>query len=105
MKAYILPRLGGKTTKLIELAAERGGYIVCLSRKDTERIAYLAQKLNLDIHFPITFQELLDRERTRGVIVKEFYFDDLDRILAAIAGTVSVAAFSMTGVVEQEQTQ
>lgn len=74
------PRGAGKTTELIKLAAERFAYIVCPRHEDCRRIAEHAKTLNLDIPYPITWQEYIEgRYYRKGV--REFMIDDIDRCL------------------------
>ncbi len=61
MKQIIMPRGGGKTTALIRLAAESNGYIVCRSMRDARRISDMAAKLGINIRFPLTYLDILER--------------------------------------------
>ena len=54
MKLVLAPRGGGKTTELIKMSHERGGYIVCTNHREAYRIAKEAEAMGLNIHFPIT---------------------------------------------------
>jgi hypothetical protein len=94
MKIYEMPRGAGKTTKLIELAAERGGYIVCPTRRDVDRIMAMTREMKPFVAMPITMTEFLNRRYyARGI--REFYMDDLDRCLHALT-QVPVAAITLT---------
>ena len=80
MKLILAPRGGGKTTELIRIASERGGYIVCTNHREAYRITREAEAMGLNIHFPITVQELKNR-RGFGPGVQEFYVDNALLIL------------------------
>jgi len=94
MEVYQLPRRAGKTSKLIELAAVRGGYIVCPTHRDVEWVMRRMKQMGADAAMPITATELLRRQYSARNI-REFYLDDLERILAAIT-TVPIAANTVT---------
>jgi hypothetical protein len=61
MKIISRPRGTGKTEMLIRMAAERFLYIVVASQERAYKLAAQARDMGLDIPFPITFGELLDR--------------------------------------------
>jgi ABC-type Mn2+/Zn2+ transport system ATPase subunit len=86
-------RRSGKTTKMIRLAAERGGYIVCRGHSEAHRIATIARELGVDINFPISYDDFIKR-RYRGCNIKEFYIDDIEAMLVRMS-TVTVFAMSM----------
>jgi len=80
MKVVHLPRRAGKTTQAIMQAAETGAYIVTVNRDEARRIAEQAKKLELNIKFPITFEELL-RDKLRGSFFKSVIIDNVDMFL------------------------
>jgi len=72
------PPSSGKTTDLIKLAAKRGGYIVCSSSDESNRIREQAKAMGLTIRIPITYRDALG---PRGELwsTLEYYIDDLLR--------------------------
>ena len=83
MEVIHLPRGGGKTKRLIEIADNYNGYIVAPTQKDAIRIFEMARKMKKDIHMPISFDEFIHRRY--GPFCRRFYFDDLDRSLDDIS--------------------
>ena len=67
MEKIILERGGGKTTKLIEMSAKTGAYIVCTNHAEASMIAGFASKNGHNIPFPITYSEFLDKQYYRGL--------------------------------------
>jgi hypothetical protein len=101
MKIIALPRGKGKTTELIEMAHEGRGYIACYSQREVQRVAQLAISLGKPIRCPITYTELLERKiYVSGA--KELYIDNVEMLLEHIAGTVPVAAATLTVNTEKE---
>lgn len=87
-------RNAGKTTELIALASDEGGYIVCHSHKEAHRISRVAEISGKQIPFPITYDEYL-RGSFCGRNIKAFYIDNVDLLLARIAKGVPVKAISI----------
>lgn len=81
----------GKTIKAIELAAKKFAYIICRSQYDAHRIFSLAHKFCLDIPFPITYVEFLNR-RGRGRGITGYVFDDAKDFLKYLASDVPIFA-------------
>ena len=93
MITVIKGRREGKTTELIKMAHERGGYIVCLNRTEAQRVFEHAMELGMLIRLPITFHEFLRGDyRTKGV--SEVYIDNLEIALAQMP--LPVYAISLT---------
>ena len=94
MRIIKLGRGQGKTYQLITKAAERNAYIVCRDRKEAERIFQAAIARGLDINFPITFQEFINK-RHYGRGTKEFMIDDVDMLLECLSnGSVSYCTYT-----------
>lgn len=72
----------GKTTELIKIASEEGMYIVCASRQRAKYVADLARKMNLDIPYPISVDEL----PLKSQFIKEVLVDDIEDVLSALIG-------------------
>ena len=73
----------GKTTKLVKMSNKEWKYIVC---KDTQRvdvIVKIANKLGLDIPYPITIREL---PISQGSYIKSVLIDDIEDVLPYIIG-------------------
>jgi ABC-type Mn2+/Zn2+ transport system ATPase subunit len=77
------PRGGGKTIALIRLCAEQGGYIVCQSHQAARRIQQMAQEMGLNIPFPITFEDLLEK-RLNGRGCSPLHVDNADLLVSLI---------------------
>lgn len=94
MKVITGGRRSGRTTKLIEMAAEGGGYIVCHTREEARRIFQKAKEMGLNILFPITYYEFTNRSfyspRIRG-----FYIDNVEMLLHYMANPVRIKGVSI----------
>lgn len=91
------PRMSGKTTELIQRAAKDWLYIVCLNRREVERVAEEASRMGQDIPFPITFKEFVRGEfSSKHGRIKGFLIDNVDVMLAHAARGVPVVAVTMT---------
>lgn len=98
MKVIIKPRGSGKTTELIKMS-EPGKYIICYSREEAARVAYMAQEMGVDIPFPISYEEFIEeryyhRYHLEGGI-KSFFIDNLDVFLQVLT-TVPIEAITLT---------
>jgi hypothetical protein len=94
MKVIHKPRQAGKTTALIKLASQEGGYIVCHSHNEAYRISKTAEELGKQILFPITYDEYITGSFC-GKNIKAFYIDNVDFLLSMIARGVQVNAISV----------
>jgi hypothetical protein len=82
-------RQSGRTTDLIKAAAndEAHGivcYIVCHSQEEAYRISQEAQKMELSIGFPLTYDEFIHRSYS-GTNIDKFYIDNLRMFLTHIS--------------------
>lgn len=93
MRIIIKGRRQGKTTDLINLSHERGGYIITATHRDAYRIAQQAKDMGLHILFPMTMQEAARHSHPSNI--REVYVDDLDRILPGLFG-MKIEALTMT---------
>jgi hypothetical protein len=84
MKIISRPRASGKTTELIKMCAENGGYIVCSDGTRCNQIAKQANQLGLSIAFPMTFKEFITG-KYYSPNVKKFFLDDIDAMLQSIS--------------------
>lgn len=92
MKRIITDRSGGKTTRLIRMAAETGGYIVC---HEPHYVAEQASRMGVNIAFPLSYSEFLDKKYyARGV--KGFLFDNIDNFMQTLSGSVPVFAVTVS---------
>lgn len=82
MKIYRRDRQSGKTTQLIKESNEKWRYIVCANHQRAENISNLAQKMGLDIPYPITVGEL----PIRSPFIKQVLIDDVEDVLETIVG-------------------
>jgi len=74
----------GKTFNLIQESAKTGHYIVCHSREECSRIFSEALKHELNIPFPISYHEFIER-KYYGKHISGFLIDDIDRLLWMIS--------------------
>ena len=94
MKVIHKPRQAGKTTELIKLASQEGGYIVCHSHDEAYRISKTAEELGKQILFPITYDEYITGSFC-GKNIKAFYIDNVEFLLSIIARGTPVNAISV----------
>jgi hypothetical protein len=86
----------GKTYQLIARAAENSAYIICKDRAEAERIFQSALDRGLNINFPLTFSEFINKEYY-GKGIKEFMIDDVDMLLAYLSNVpVSYCTSTLT---------
>lgn len=83
----------GKSTKLIQMSSESGGYIICKNHARARAIIDRAEELNLHIPFPLTYEEFL-RGSYNGRGIKEFYIDGVDELLQGLSRGVPIKAMS-----------
>jgi len=94
MEIIYKPRQLGKTTEIIKLSAKNGGYIVCMSHSEAERVFQQARTMKLNIPFPITFHEFITGEYY-GKGIKSFLIDNAEILLQQIS-RVPIEAISFT---------
>lgn len=95
MRVILGDRQTGKTTDLIKLAAERGGYIVCHTENEAHRVFREAYDQGYEITHPITFADLLNGHfYAKGI--RELYIDNADMLLSTICRGVHLEAVSLT---------
>ena len=83
MKVIAKGRQQGKTTEAIKLAARHHCYIICLDRQQVQYVARLARELNLNIPFPLTWQEFVDK-RYYGQNINGFVIDNINQCLQSM---------------------
>lgn len=84
----------GKTTQLIKKSAKSGDYIVCHNQYEAKIISGMAKKLELDIPFPITYQDLIEK-RYYGKNISSFLIDNADLFLQKLTD-VTINAITIT---------
>ena len=94
MDIIIKPCRAGKTTAIIRSAAKHFSYIVCINKREADRVFAQAKDMGLDIPQPITCQQFVNRQWHSGGI-KSFVFDNADMLLQQMAGRVPVRAMSI----------
>lgn len=98
MKIIHTPRQGGKTIQTIKLASETGGYIVCFSRIEAERVFKVANELDIRIRMPITWEEFIEN---RGAWPNlKYHIDNIELCLERLPK--QVASISITTEDEEE---
>ncbi|KKN31168.1 hypothetical protein LCGC14_0826770 [marine sediment metagenome] len=94
MDVIVNKRQTGKTTHLIKRSAETWSYIVCHSQEEAGRIYRVAKEMSLNIPFPITFHEFLNKKYHLPGI-KGFLIDNADMMLQQLT-SVPVGAITLT---------
>ena len=95
MKTITGGRATGKTTEMIRLCADNGGYIVCRSKVHADRILQMAQDMKVNIPRPLTFGEFLDHQYY-GLGIGKFHIDDVDALLQSLTH-VPIESISING--------
>lgn len=102
------PRGCGKTTELIKISARTGDYIISPCRSTVIRTMEMAEKMELKIPKPFTYEEFLS-ESWRGLDINGFLIDDLDLLLYRLLElskpihAISISAFTPYDKVPQER--
>lgn len=94
MEVIYQKRQTGKTTKLIKLSAEHFYCIVCHSPMEAKRIAHLAKSMGLDIPFPLTYSEFLNKNYS-AQNVKGLLIDDAYALLSTVAESCEIKAITI----------
>lgn len=89
METHIIPRNCGKTTMLIKKSAETGDRIICCNEREANMIEFMAQELNLDIPFPISYNKFLKKHYV-GNRNSGFLLDNVDRFLEYLCPEVPI---------------
>ena len=84
MEVILRARQTGKTAELIKRAGNCNGYIVCHDRNSVQQVANLARQMKIDINFPLTLEEFLNRQY-HGVGVKKFHIDNVEFLLRLLS--------------------
>jgi hypothetical protein len=87
-------RRTGKTIEIIKASARTWNYIVCHDLSECQRIAKIACDMNLDIPFPITFDEFIGG-RFCGRNMKGLIIDNADMLLNKMARGTSVKCITL----------
>jgi hypothetical protein len=75
-------RAVGKTTKLVKESARTGQYIVCADAHRVHYLVYYADKLGLNIPYPITAMEL----PLKSGFIGDVLVDDVEDVLGNLIG-------------------
>lgn len=97
MQFIIESRKSGKSTELIKKAAELDAYIIVADKKRAQSLHQLSKKLQINIPFPVTAQEVLQGAYYAEGI-KAFLIDDIESFLKVLIPTVPVLAVTGTDV-------
>lgn len=87
-------RQNGKTTALIRLCAENGGYIVCRTKEVAKMIKRQAEEMGLNIPLPLTHEEFR-KGSYYGRGIGKVYIDDTEALLNRLAHGVTIEAFTI----------
>jgi len=98
MKKILRSRQSGRTDELIQICAEaeaRGevSYIVCMDQQEARRIFQRSLDMELNIGFPVTFDEFLNNQYAARNI-RHFYIDNADYLLRSLT-TVDIQVITM----------
>lgn len=103
MEVICRSRQAGKTHDLIKRCYEEGGYIVCASRREADRVHGVAEQMGLDVPQPITFLEFV-QQKYHPEGVKKFHIDNVDMCVQMIS-KVPVSTVTLTGVESKSDPQ
>ncbi len=95
MKLIAKPRGTGKTTELVKLCQEKGGYLVVRDRKTAHTIFRKAYDQDIHIPMPISYDDFLER-RYHGVNCSPLWIDDVDALLNYIAKGADIGGITFT---------
>lgn len=95
MLSIVGGRQQGKTSALIKLAHEHGGYIVVRSKTMAAEVANRAREVKMPIAFPLTYEEFLNK-RYFGKGISKFWIDDADALLQSLT-EVPIEGITITG--------
>lgn len=95
MNLIIRPRQGGKTYEIIKEACKHQSYIVCINRIEVDRIFQEARQMKLEIPFPITWAEFVEK-RYYGRGINSFMIDNLDLCIQQMTD-VEIKTISING--------
>ena len=84
MKIISADRGQGKTTKLVEMSSKEWKYIVCKDRQRVDVIIKTAERLGLDIPYPITIRELPISQYS---YIKSVLIDDIEDVIQYFIGS------------------
>jgi hypothetical protein len=98
------PQRHGKTIEAIRLAAETGAYLIVVHAQEAMRVNELAKSMNLDIRYPVTFDEF-DRTRMRGSMVRNVVIDNADEFLRRMFSGLTIDAATWTTVNPPPETE
>lgn len=73
----------GKTTELIKMSNKEWKYIVCTDITRVTNIVAIANRLGLDIPFPITVREL---PLSQGTFIESVLIDDIEDVIQYLIG-------------------
>lgn len=83
MKIIRADRGQGKTTELIRMSNKEWKYIVCADRRRVDNIVRMAEKIGLDIPYPIIVREL---PLSQGTFIQSVLINDIEDILFWLIG-------------------
>jgi hypothetical protein len=93
VKVIASGRQTGRTTQLIQQAADEFLYVVCPTLDRANYVARKARELGLDIPNPMTWREFTE-QRFYGKGINGFVIDDLDHCLQSMT-PVQIMAVSL----------
>ena len=80
-------RCTGKTTRLIKKASvDRNSVIVCINMRECNRVFHYAQKIDCNINFPVTLEEILHRPCR----YRTLHIDNMDVLLKGLLRSYNI---------------
>ena len=76
------------------MCAKENGVIVCRSAKQCRRIAKRAEKMEVDINYPITYYELINQE-FYGAGINGFFIDNIKELLEELTAHKEIKAITI----------
>ena len=101
MNLVLRPRQSGKTTDLILKSRKTGSVIVCMSRKEVDRIYGIACNMDLIIPEPITYDQFLDKSTVSTRNIQSVLIDNCEYFLQYVC-PCRVEAISMSTTITTE---
>lgn len=87
----------GKSTKLIQISAETGRYILVTNRKRAAMLVKQAEGMGLYIPYPVTLEDFYKSRFDGSYIRKDgIYIDDADDLLKQIFNGIQIHAMTIT---------
>lgn len=89
MRNLILPRGGGKTTRLLAMSEFHGAPIICANRAHKQYILDLARRYRYSIPYPVTTEELVSGKLYNNNTYDGFLIDESQDVLRNLVSALT----------------